>query len=328
MTITSSRDTGVVTIYYYPNRDPRRRMFALWYFGLLILLGTVVGHTILGFEQSWAHPVVSLATACACQLLLEYVDARAKGRPFRALGGFSQLAIFFMPAWIVGHSVAFLIFPGERLMPIAFAAAAAIGSKVIFRAPTPKGSQHFFNPSNFGILATVALFPSVGFAPPYHFTENVTGLWDWFVPAFVLITGVIVHALFTGRLPLVAAWLIGFVAQALVRSAIAGSFSFAPFVPMTSAAFILFTLYMIPDPATTPLAPRRQIAFGLAVATVYGALLMAHVVYGLFISLGIVAASRGIGMHVEALLRARRATATARPPAAVAAAPASVAVPE
>jgi hypothetical protein len=28
-----------------------------------------------------------------------------------------------------------------------------------------------------------------------------------------------------------------------------------PLTPMTSAAFILFTLYMIPDPATTPLHP-------------------------------------------------------------------------
>ena len=151
-------------------------MFALRYFGLLILLGTVVGHTVLGFEQSWAHPAVALLTACACQLGLEIIDARAKGRPFRALGGLSQWAIFFMPAWIVGNAVAILMYPGERVMPLAFAAAAAISSKVLFRAPTAAGSQHFFNPTNFGILATLALFPAVGMAPPYHFTENVTGI--------------------------------------------------------------------------------------------------------------------------------------------------------
>ena len=41
-------------------------------------------------------------------------------------------------------------------------------------------------------------------------------------------------------------------------------------MPMTSAAFIVFTLYMVPDPATTPLKPWRQAAFGFAVAMVYG----------------------------------------------------------
>jgi len=40
-------------------------------------------------------------------------------------------------------------------------------------------------------------------------------------------------------------------------------------MPMTSAAFIVFTLYMIPDPATTPLKPARQALFGFSVAMVY-----------------------------------------------------------
>ena len=26
--------------------------------------------------------------------------------------------------------------------------------------------------------------PEVGFAPPYHFTENITGLWDWGLPCW------------------------------------------------------------------------------------------------------------------------------------------------
>jgi enediyne biosynthesis protein E5 len=71
-----------------------------------------------------------------------------------------------------------------------------------------------------------------------------------------------------------------------------------PFVPMTSAAFILFTLYMIPDPATTPLVPRRQVHFGLAIAAIYGLLLVVHVVDGLFIALAAVSASRGIGLYL------------------------------
>jgi hypothetical protein len=293
-------------------------MFALWYFGLLILFGTIIGHTVLGFEQSWADPVVALLTAGACQLLLEWIDSRAKSRPFRALGGFSKLAIFFMPAWIVGLSLALLIYPGKRLMPLVFASAAAISSKVLFRAPTPAGSQHFFNPSNFGLVATLALFPSVGLAPPYHFTENVTGIWNWIVPGFVLITGVIVHKVFTGRLPVVMGWLTGFILQGLVRNGMAGSMSMSPFVPMTSASFILFTLYMIPDPATTPLRRWPQVAFGLAVASMYGILITEHVVFGLFIALAIVSTGRGIGMHISGILRRRKpAIVDVGPPIAI-----------
>lgn len=300
----------LVTNHYYPRGDARRRQFALWYFGTLIGIATVVGHTVLGLEQSWAQVATSILTACSCQIILDLVDARARRRHTRLRGSAGEIAVFLMPAWIVGNAVAFLVYPGDRLAPIAFAAAASIASKVLFRAPTPFGSQHVFNPSNFGITATLLSFPLVGMAPAYHFTENVTGAWDWIVPGIVLVTGVLVHALFTGRLPLVAGWLGGFVAQALVRSAIAGRLSPAPFVPMTSAAFILFTLYMIPDPATTPIARNRQIAFGASVAIVYGALQLAHIVYGLFIALVIVSACRGLGLYAFEAFRNRLSLAT------------------
>jgi hypothetical protein len=177
----------------------------------------------------------------------------------------------------------------------------SIGSKLILRAPVGNGhTQHIFNPSNFGVAATLVLFPDVSFAPPYHFTENITGLWDWGVPLIVLTTGIIIHALFTGRLPLVAAWVGGFILQGVIRAKVFGAPFFVPLVPMTSAAFIIFTLYMIPDPATTPLKPSRQALFGLAVALVYGILQVLHLVFGLFFALLIVCAIRGLSLHIHA----------------------------
>src|SRR6185369_4737871 len=71
-----------------------------------------------------------------------------------------------------------------------------------------------------------------------------------------------------------------------------------PMMPMTSAAFIVFTLYMVPDPATTPLKPWRQIAFGFSVAMVYGIIQMLHLVFGLFFALVAVCAVRGVSLHV------------------------------
>ena len=111
-----------------------------------------------------------------------------------------------------------------------------------------------------------------------------------------LASGLVVHGYATGRLPLCAAWLLGFVGQGAVRSLLFGIPWNVPLMPMTSAAFILFTLYMIPDPATTPLDAKRQVAYGLGLAAVYGILISAHIVFGLFLALFIMSALRGLGL--------------------------------
>jgi hypothetical protein len=200
-----------------------------------------------------------------------------------------------------------LLYPNERLMPVLFGVSVAMCSKVIFRAPVAEGkTQHIFNPSNLAIVATLVLFPAIGVAPPYHFTENLTGMWHWLLPGIVLATGIVVHAMFTGRLILVLTWLAAFVIQGQLRSWYFGTSSIVPLTPMTSAAFMVFTLYMIPDPATTPVKPLRQVLFGIAVAAVYGVLLVNHVVYGLFIALAIVCAMRGVALYAWAAWQAIR----------------------
>ena len=95
----------------------------------------------------------------------------------------------------------------------------------------------------------------------------------------------------------------GFIVQGLIRATIGGAPLFVPLMPMTSAAFIIFTLYMIPDPATTPLHHGRQALFGFAVAVVYGVIQALHLVFGLFYALLVVAAIRGLSLHAVALWR-------------------------
>jgi Na+-translocating ferredoxin:NAD+ oxidoreductase RnfD subunit len=113
------------------------------------------------------------------------------------------------------------------------------------------------------------------------------------------------NARFTHRLPLIAAWLGGFVAQAALRSLFLDTPLDAALVPMTGVAFILYTFYMITDPATTPAGRRQQIAFGFSVAAVYGLLMVAHVVFGLFFALTIVCAVRGLGILAMRWVRGR-----------------------
>jgi hypothetical protein len=287
------------TLLFYPTMSPRLRMFALWWFTSLLVVWNVIGHTVLGFEQSWATPVVAIATAVGVSMLFDWIDARARGRALRFAGSGADFWSFLPACLIPGFACAMLLYTNERLLPLVFAVVLSIGSKLIFRAPVGNGrTQHFFNPSNLGVSATLLLFPEVSFAPPYHFTENVTGLWDVAIPLVILAAGIRIHALYTGRLPLVGAWMAGYALQGVVRAAFAGAPLLVPLMPMTSAAFIVFTLYMIPDPATTPLKPARQALFGLSVAVVYAVIEASHLVFGLFYALLVVAALRGLSLHV------------------------------
>ncbi|HEX6037101.1 hypothetical protein [Longimicrobium sp.] len=275
-----------------PGRDAVR-LGGLRRFAVAITVLNLLGHTVLGFEQAWAHPFVALAAAYLTEALLEGVEARAARRPPRWRGGWQTRVDFFLSAHISGLAVAMLLYANARWMVVAFAASAAIASKALFRLPASRGARHFFNPSNLGITATLLLFPWVGIAQPYQFTEGLDRVGDWALPALIVCTGTFLNARFTHRLPLVAAWLGGFAAQAAVRHFALGAPLAAAWLPMTGVAFILFTFYMVTDPATTPSAPRAQVAFGLSVAAAYGALMVAHVVFGLFFALSLVCAARG-----------------------------------
>ena len=166
-----------------------------------------------------------------------------------------------------------LLYSNERLMPIAFAAVVAIASKYLFRVGTNGRSRHFFNPSNLGITATLLAFPWVGIAQPYMFTENLAERATTSCPPSSSARGSFLNTKFTKRMPLILAWLGGFVLQAAVRHLLLGT-SFLPSLnPMTGVAFLLFTFYMVTDPATTPSTVRGQVAFGAAVAAAYGALM-------------------------------------------------------
>jgi hypothetical protein len=278
------------------------RLGGLRRFAVAISVLNILGHTFFGFEQSWAQPLAALLTAYGTELLLEVVDARANGRQPRFLGGARHFIDFLLSAHISALAVAMLLYANDRIWPVVFGAAVAICSKAVLRAPVARGTRHVFNPSNFGITATLLLFPWVGIAPPYHFTENLTGVGDWILPGVIVCTGTLLNARFTHRLPLIAAWLCGFVAQAVVRSLFFGTSLGSALLPMTGVAFILYTFYMVTDPATTPSGKPGQVAFGAGVALTYGLLLTVHIVFGLFFALTIVCAIRCLWCYAAAWL--------------------------
>jgi enediyne biosynthesis protein E5 len=279
---------------------------ALRRFAIAITVLNVLGHTVLGFEQSWAQPLVALATAYGMELCIERIDAWSTRRRTRFTGcGFRGLVDFLLSAHITGLACGMLLYTNERLWPTMFAVALAIGSKTVLRVPVGTGTRHVFNPSNFGITLTLLLFPWVGIAPPYHFTENLTGAGDWILPGIIVLSGSFLNARLTHRMTLIAGWLGGFFLQATLRHFLFGSSLLAAWAPMTGMAFLLYTFYMVTDPATTPSDPRGQVLFGASVAAVYGTLMALHIVFGLFFALTIVCTVRGLSLYVRALLARR-----------------------
>jgi hypothetical protein len=312
---------------HMPARQPvaerwysEKRLGGLARFAIAITILNILGHLFLGFEQSWATPLVALAAAYGTDLLAESFDALEHGRRPRFAGSVGTLVSFLLPAHISGLAVGMLLFAGENLWAIAFASSVAVASKWILRVqvPGPHASappkRHFLNPSNFGITATLLLFPSVGIAPPYQFTENISGALDWLLPLIVICTGSYLNTRATGRVPLILAWLAAFAAQAVMRGLVHDTPVLAGLAPMTGFAFILFTFYMITDPATSPSRPAAQIAFGCAVAALYALFMEVHVVFGQFYALTIVTACRGAFLAFNPVARPAAVPARATAP--------------
>jgi hypothetical protein len=290
------------------------RLAGLRRFAIAITTLNVLGHFWFGFEQSYAQPLVSLAAAYGTELLLEAIDSWAHHRRPRFLGGVGTFIDFLLSAHITGLAVGMLLYANDRLLVVAFGASAAVASKAVFRAPAGKGTRHYMNPSNFGISIVLLTCPWVGVVPPYHFTENLGDIGTWMLPALIVCSGTLLNGCFTKRLPLIVTWLAAFIAQAGIRTLILGTPFAAGLVPMTGVAFVLFTFYMVTDPATTPSSVRSQIAFAISVALAYTILVYLHIVFDLFFALVLVCMGRGIAMHVAAY-RATAAVKAVRAPA-------------
>ena len=292
------------------------RTAALRRFALAITVLNILGHTLLGFEQSHAQPVFSLLTAYSVELLLEYIQSKADGRRPRFLQrGLTKFVDFLLPAHITGLAVAMLLYANDRLLPIIFAAGLAICSKAIFSVRQEHGSRHFFNPSNFGITITLLLFPSVGIAAPYMFTEGLGPIGSVILPALIVVSGSFLNIKLTHRFPLLASWVCAFVLQALVRHYLFGAQLLPILGVTTGVAFILYTFYMVTDPATTPASHKGQVTFGVAVGLLYGVLVTLHVVFGMFFALTVVCLCRGAALALAPYVAGKKSATRNEQPA-------------
>jgi hypothetical protein len=283
------------------------RIAALRRFAISITVFNALGYLWLGFEQPWLWPVMAVGTAYATELLLESVSAWAERRPPGYRGhGLKGLVDFLMPAHITGLAVNMLIYVNAQAWLMIFAVAVAVGQKAILRAPINGKIRHFMNPSNFGIVTVLLLFRWGSIAPPYEFTENVGSATRWIIPAAILVSGTVLNAQLTKKMPLIGGLVLAWAGQAVLRSLLFGTAWRPALLMMTGTAFVLFVNYMVTDPGTTPVRRRDQVIFGAGVGVAYGVLMAMHIVYGLFFALVIVCAVRGFYHWGKALRKSAR----------------------
>lgn len=276
-----------------PRHDPKVTK-ALRNFAISITAFNIAGYTLLGFEQPWLWPFVAVLTGYTVEIVLEAIAARVEGRAPRYSGhGTRGFVEFLYPAHITGLALNMLIYVNDQIWMMMFGVTVAVGTKWVLRAPVRGRMRHYMNPSNFGIFVIVALIPWASIAPPYHFTEHVSGPVDWIIPGLIIVGGTMLNGKLTGRMWLIGAWLGVFALQSIVRGVLFDISTTAALATMTGVAFILFTNYMITDPGTSPSKPASQIAFGGGAALIYGVLMIAHIPYTIFIATAAVCLIRG-----------------------------------
>ena len=278
---------------------PNMRLAALRRFAITISVLNLLGHTVLGFENSWAQMVVALLMAYFTEILLETVDAVANRKTPRFAGGVTSFIDFLLPAHISGMAVSMLLYCGDQLLPFAFASAVAIASKALLTVKVNNSERHFLNPSNTGIALTVLLFPTIAPIMPWQFTESLSSNWSSAFPVIVVALGTYMNWHYTKRMPLVLGWVLAFAIQGEIRCLINGLPLIVGLVPITGMSFVLFTFYMITDPGATPSNWREQLIFGAASAVVYCLLVLAHIGFAFFYALFIVSFCHGLFLYIK-----------------------------
>src|SRR5258708_18948667 len=275
------------------------RLKALKRFAISITALNIVGHAVLGFETSVRQIFVAAATAYAVELILQAIGDWSQGqRPAFMGNGFNGLVVFLLPAHITGFAISMLLFAHDELLPYVLASAAAITSKAIFTVTVRGKPRHFLNPSNMGLVASILIYTKIGLAAPYQFTEQLAGLLYVILPCFILYTGSLLNGKLTRKMPLILAWVGAFILQAVVRHLLFGTWLSASLAPITGVPFVIFTFYMVTDPATSPMGTRGQIAFGILLGVIYGILMVLHQPFTLIVSLLILCIGRGATLYL------------------------------
>jgi Na+-transporting NADH:ubiquinone oxidoreductase subunit NqrB len=192
----------------------------------------------LRFDVRW--DVVSVMAVAA--LATQYLASRAVGLRFDPKSA------------IISILSLCLLLRTNNLSLAAAAAVLTIGSKFLLRLD----GRHVFNPTNFGIAATMAATGAVWVSP------GQWGTGTFFAFLMACIGGLVIHR--AARSDVTYAFIAFYGAVLFGRALWLGDPLSIPLHQMQNGAFLLFSFFMISDPKTTPESRAGRILFALAVA--------------------------------------------------------------
>ncbi|HXR64313.1 MAG TPA: RnfABCDGE type electron transport complex subunit D [Ktedonobacteraceae bacterium] len=265
------------TIVGFKMADPRVFM------SCVLIVYTILGQSLLSFDHSWFQILVSLVVACVADVLSNYRKTRQIILPISGV--------------ITGLGLGVLI-ESTALWPYIVAPLLAIASKFFIKIKR----EHIFNPSNFGLIILVLLFPSTITTVSSQWTGTLT------IVGIIFLIGCF-SAYRVNRLDLVISFIGGFCIMALIEEIIKQSGFALVYGPLLGAGLQLFTLSMITDPKTTPKTRTQRIIFGLAIALIDGLLRDVNNQYSQFIALFIVSACFPLYQFVISTIQARQSQA-------------------
>ncbi len=260
-----------LTIIGFKLKDPRVFM------SCVLIIYTFVGQTFLSFDHRWDQIFLSLFVACTLDVVLNYWRSRKIILPLSGV--------------ITGLGLGLLV-ESIALWPFIVAPALAIASKSLVRF---KG-QHIFNPSNFGLVVLILLFPGI-----------ITTLAAQWSGSLIMVVAIVCVGMFSAfrvsRLDLVLSFIVGFCVMALIKEVVHNTGFAVVYGPLLGAGLQLFMLSMITDPKTTPATRSMRILFGLSIAVVDGLLRLVNNQYSPFIALFVVCAFFPLGQTIVLVLR-------------------------
>lgn len=222
--------------------DPRITVFVILFTYLFL------GLTVLGFNRSPMQAILTTLSCVALELLLAKIFYNKIFFPIGAL--ITSMSLSFLLNY--SHDI-FLLF-----IPVFF----AIGFKYLI---TFKG-RHALNPAMMGVSFSLLLSHNLITAAPAYQWNGIA-----MMSVFVLMLGLVFVIPTVNRQWLVISFLFFYTIQTALRAMIMRHhlpFETLFLGTLSSPSFIIFTFFMITDPATSPKDFKNQVWVGFWLATV------------------------------------------------------------
>lgn len=253
-------------------------------FGFLLTLYGILGFSFLGFNRSPWQLLTLILFGCTLDMAFSWFLKKRRIIPLSAYISCCSLGLLLN----YSHHSWMLLFPVFM----------TIGSKYLL---TFQG-RHIFNPSLFGVCASLLLTSElVTAAPAYQWAGG-----DITMSAFVVMSALSLFVFRIGRGWLIVSFLFFYMLQTALRAHL-----MRHHIPPTmlflgtlgSPAFFIFTFYMMTDPATSPKTKKGQIALGFGVSLLDLYLHTKESVFTFFYAAFILAWCKFFYFHIKAFFQ-------------------------